>query len=317
MCIDEILQSAKEAVHWTASFLSIGLECVGLADESGEIDILRRIVGDGIVGLLLEVAVHGKSGTGRYELTDDDVFLKPDKVIDLALDGGLGKNLCGLLEGRCRKEALGRKGGLGDTHKKLGIGSLAQALLACLYALLDLAVCRLELADIDCCAGEQVGAAGLLYLDLAHHLADDDLDMLIVDINALLTVDLLNLLDDIGADTGAAVLIVVNAADTQDIVRAERAAGELLTLINVITVLDQDSCRVRHGVYSCITLLLTDDAYRKQSALLSLFNGDRAGYLRKNRHLLGLAGLEQLLDTGKTLGDIVAGYAAGVEGTHG
>ena len=34
-------------------------------------------------------------------------------------------------------------------------------------------------------------------------------------------------------------------------------------------------------------------------------------------HLLGLAGLEQFFNTGQTLGDIVAGDAAGVEGTHG
>ena len=33
-------------------------------------------------------------------------------------------------------------------------------------------------------------------------------------------------------------------------------------------------------------------------------------------HLLGLACLEQFFDTGKTLGDVVAGDAAGVEGTH-
>ncbi len=32
---------------------------------------------------------------------------------------------------------------------------------------------------------------------------------------------------------------------------------------------------------------------------------------------LGLPGLEQLLHTGKTLGDVAAGHAAGVEGTHG
>ena len=99
LCIDEILQSAKEAVHRTASFLSIGLECVGLADKCGEIDVLCGIVGNGIVGLLFEVAVHGKSGTGRDELTDDDVFLKADEMIDLALDGSLGEDLGGLLEG--------------------------------------------------------------------------------------------------------------------------------------------------------------------------------------------------------------------------
>ena len=46
-------------------------------------------------------------------------------------------------------------------------------------------------------------------------------------------------------------------------------------------------------------------------------NADLAGDLGKRRHLLGLAGLEQLLNTGKTLRDVAAGNAAGVEGTHG
>ena len=35
------------------------------------------------------------------------------------------------------------------------------------------------------------------------------------------------------------------------------------------------------------------------------------------RHLLGLSGLEELFDSRKALGDIVARDAAGVEGTHG
>ena len=52
-------------------------------------------------------------------------------------------------------------------------------------------------------------------------------------------------------------------------------------------------------------------------ALLRLVDGDGAGYLGEDGHLLGLARLEQLFDTGKTLGDIVARDAAGVEGTHG
>ena len=44
---------------------------------------------------------------------------------------------------------------------------------------------------------------------------------------------------------------------------------------------------------------------------------DLAADLGQGGHLLGLARLEQLLNTGKTLGDIAAGDAAGVEGTHG
>ena len=58
-------------------------KCVGLADECGQVNVLSRIVGNGIIGLLLEVAVHGKSCAGRDKLADDDVFLQADKVIDL------------------------------------------------------------------------------------------------------------------------------------------------------------------------------------------------------------------------------------------
>ena len=54
-----------------------------------------------------------------------------------------------------------------------------------------------ELDDVDGGAGEQVGIARVLHPDLAHHLADDDLDVLVVDVNALLTVDLLDLLDQV------------------------------------------------------------------------------------------------------------------------
>lgn len=40
-------------------FAIIGLsECVGLADKCRKVNVLSRIVGNGIVGLLLEVAVH-------------------------------------------------------------------------------------------------------------------------------------------------------------------------------------------------------------------------------------------------------------------
>ena len=67
-------------------------------------------------------------------------------------------------------------------------------------------------------AGQQIRAAGIVDADLAHHLADDDLDVLIVDVNALLTVDLLDLLNQIVLPAG------IDAADAQHVMRAVRAA---------------------------------------------------------------------------------------------
>ena len=77
---------------------------------------------------------------------------------------------------------------------------------------------------------------GLLDSDLTHHLADNDLNVLVIDVNALLTVDLLDLAGDIAADALTAELIVVNAADAQDLMRVERAGGELLTLIDMVAI---------------------------------------------------------------------------------
>ena len=46
-----------------------------------------------------------------------------------------------------------------------------------------------KLEDVDQAAGQHIGVARVLDLDLAEHLADDDLDVLIGDIDALQAVD--------------------------------------------------------------------------------------------------------------------------------
>ena len=50
---------------------------------------------------------------------------------------------------------------------------------------------------------------------------------------------------------------------------------------------------------------------------LCILNGHDAAELSDDRQSLGPSGLKQLLDTGKTLCDVAAGHAAGMEGTHG
>ena len=143
-------------------------------------------------------------------------------MVDLALDGSIGEHLRRLLEGGRRQEALGRERGLGDAHEHvLGRGG-HEVGLPRRDALGDGAVGCAELMQIHDRAGQQIRAAGIVDADLTHHLADDDLDVLIVDVNALLTVDLLDLLNDI-------LLAGVHAADAQHVVRGctrrSRAAG--------------------------------------------------------------------------------------------
>ena len=82
-------------------------------------------LGDDLLGKLV---VGGKARTGGDQLTDDHVLLQAHQVVLLALDGSLGEDLGGLLEGGGRQEGVGGQGGLGDTHEKLGALGVAQRL---------------------------------------------------------------------------------------------------------------------------------------------------------------------------------------------
>ena len=64
---------------------------------------------------------------------------------------------------------------------------------ASVLALLELGVHAQELVTVDKLTGQVLGVALLLDPDLLHHLADDDLDVLVVDVHALRLVDLLDL----------------------------------------------------------------------------------------------------------------------------
>ena len=56
---------------------------------------------------------------------------------------------------------------------------------------------RREVEAVDELARQEVGVARLGDRDLAQHLASDDLDVLVVDVDALAAVDVLDLLDDV------------------------------------------------------------------------------------------------------------------------
>jgi hypothetical protein len=71
---------------------------------------------------------------------------------------------------------------------------------------------------VDDLVGQQVGVARVLDADLAEHLAEDQLDVLVVDAHALGAVDVLHLVEHVGPQR-------LLALDPQDVVRDERALG--------------------------------------------------------------------------------------------
>jgi hypothetical protein len=66
---------------------------------------------------------------------------------------------------------------------------------------------------------------GVAMIDLAQHLADDHLDVLVVDLHTLEAVDLLDLVDDV-------LRQIRNTLETQDVVRAQRTLGDDLALLD-------------------------------------------------------------------------------------
>ena len=180
--------------------------------------------------------------------------------------------------------------------------------LACRIAAVDLLIGGVKFQNVHHRAIQQLRVAGILHTNFSHHLADNDLNVLIVDVNALLTVHTQDLLDEV-------VVHCVIAADVQNLVGVQCAVGELGALFNDIAILHLQT-RVRHGVGAGVSVRRGDDDVQ-QAALGSLLELHGAANLCQRGHTLGLPGLEQLLNTGKALRDVTACQTAGMEGTHG
>ena len=94
-------------------------------------------------------------------------------------------------------------------------------------------VLLLELEPVDLIAPEERGVARIGDLHLAQHLADDDLDVLVVNLDALEAVNFLHFVDQV-------LLQVLRSADLEDFVRNDRTFGELLALLHEVALEDDD-----------------------------------------------------------------------------
>jgi hypothetical protein len=163
-----------------------------------------------------------------------------------AVDGGLGEHPGRLLEGGRREEAGGVERSLGHAEQdRLGRGRLA-ALGQ------DAVVDFLEVEAIDQLGRQEIRVARLVDANLAEHLADDDLDVLVVDRDALAAVDLLDFLDQVALDG-------VLAARLEVLLRVDRAVGDRVAGPDLRAVLDHELGVVRDGVLALDGVLGPDD----------------------------------------------------------
>ena len=87
----------------------------------------------------------------------------------------------------------------------------------------------LEIEAVDLVAPEQRGVARIGDLHLAQHLPHNDLDVLVVNLDALEAVDFLHFVDEV-------LLQILRSADLEDLVRHDRTFGQLLALLHEVAL---------------------------------------------------------------------------------
>ena len=169
----------------------------------------------------------------------------------------------------------------------------------------SLVICIFKFVHIDDRAAQELRVARLFHAHLTHHLADDDLDVLFVDVNALLTVHGENALRQI-------VLHSLDARNSQNVMRVQRAIGDGIALLHALAVLNLEADGIRDLILLDLAVVGGDRNVAKRGSVGIVDIGHAVDF-RDLRHLLGFPGLEKLFDSWKTLRDIVARDAAGVE----
>src|SRR5947209_4952958 len=257
----------------------------------------------GLGGADLDRAVSLETGRGRDELADDDVLLQAEEAVDLALDRGVGQHLRRLLEGRRREEGLGRERCLRDPEDQ----RLGRRLV--LLLLLDARVLALEHELVHELARQQVGTAVVLDAHLLQHLPDDELDVLVVDVDALRLVDPLDLVDEIELDRRVAL-------QPQQLGGADRALVQRVTGFDALAVRDEQARAARDGIRALVLFLAAVGKDRQLQLPLRLLDRERAVDLRELRGALRVPRFEDLDDAREAVRDVRAGDTAGVERPH-
>src|ERR1700674_2302514 len=196
--------------------------------------------------LLAQLLVVVEAGPGGDQLADDHVLLQATEPVDLSRDRRLGQDAGRLLEGCRRQPARRVERGL-DQAEQHGLGHRRVAAFC-----QDLRIGFLVLPLGDDFARQQVGVTGSVDADLPHHLPDDHLDVLVVDIDTLRAVHLLDLVDQVGLDRLA-------TKDVEQLLRADRALGDLLAGLDLLAARDVDPGAVRDRVLAPFLIHAPDD----------------------------------------------------------
>src|SRR6516164_6622321 len=244
----------------------------------------------------LTQGVHRGAGTGGDQTADDDVLLESLERVDLAVDGGFGEHARGLLERRRRDERPGLQRRFGDSKQH----RMADGLFLAFGLGPSVDLVKLDLVDL--LALDELGFTSVVDLYLLQHLADDHLDMLVVDGDALQPVHVLDFVDEIGGQ-------LLDTFDCQDVVRSRIALDDGVAFFNYVAVLQVDMFALGNQIFLLLHIRLVgfdDDA---TFVLVVAPEPHRTGDFRDDGSFLRSARFEQLRHPRQTARDI-AGFRA-------
>ena len=231
----------------------------------------------------------GQTGAGRNQTTHNDVLLETPQIVALAHDGRLGQHPGGLLEGGRRNERVGRQRRFGDAQQDVVVGGRELAGSQRLVVLVE------DLGAFDLFADDEPGVTRLHHLNPTQHLTHDDFDVLVVDLHALQTIDVLDLIDDIAGQR-------LDTQQSQDVVRIGRTVDDELALVDHLTVVNQDVLLFRDQEFKGIALKVGDD--QTLLALGVLAKRHRTGDVGEHAGILGGTRFEELGHPRQTAGNV-------------
>src|SRR3954451_12475702 len=257
----------------------------------------ERLEGSPPLALLERGDVLRRAGPGRDQLADDDVLLEADQVVAGAVDRGLREHPRRLLEGGRREERRGVERRLGHAEEH----GLCRRRLAALRQ--DLVVGLLEVEAVDELRRELLEVARLVDPDLLEHLPDDDLDVLVVDRDALAAVHPLDLAHEVALDG-------VLAPGVEVLLRVDRPVGDGIAGTDLGAVLNQQLRAVGDRVLALDHVLGTDDDAQLGPGQEALHGCQGVAGARPREDLVGL---DEVAWGGEELG-AVRELDGGVEG---
>src|SRR2546428_8077924 len=238
----------------------------------------------------LDVAVVLQSGSSRNQTSHNDVFFQTTQIIDFAADGCFGKHPRGLLEGCRGNERIGAQRRLGNSQQQRTPHGRLAAFRLHTFVLFQ----KLELVYLF--LKQELRVANFFNFDPAHHLADDHLNMLIVDVDALEPIDLLDFVDQVS-------LQFLFSQDPQDVVRITRAVHQSFTGVDILAFLNIDVNAPRQQVFrgSCIFVFNDDFALPAHQAAIV----NHAVNFSDDSRFFRLTRFKQLHDARQTAGNVL------------